>query len=47
LIEELKFAAIFIMCDVPNVELGLQLFSDIIGSKDGHIGGERRELGDP
>ena len=50
-IEELKeklfFAAIFIMHGVVYSDLAIQLFSDIFASKDGHILGERRKLGDP
>lgn len=43
---ELSFAAIFIMHGVVYSDLTIQLFSDILASKDGHILGERRKLGD-
>jgi len=44
---ELRFAAIFIMHGVVYSDLTIQLFSDILASKDGHILGERRTQGDP
>ena len=45
--EDLYFAAIFIMHGVVYSDLTIQLFSDILASKDGHILGERRKHGDP
>lgn len=45
--EDLYFAAIFIMQGTIYSDLTIQLFSDILASKDGHILGERRKLGDP
>lgn len=44
---ELRFSAIFIMHGVVYSDLTIQLFSDILASKDGHILGERRTKGDP
>ena len=45
--EELVISAIFIMHDVIYSDLTVQLFSDILASKTGHILGERRKPGDP
>jgi hypothetical protein len=45
--KELHFSAIFIMHGVLYSDLTIQLFSDILASKDGHILGERRKLGAP
>ena len=44
--EDLYFAAIFIMQGTVYSDLTIQLFSDILASKDGHILGERRKIGD-
>ena len=35
---ELKFHAIMLWSDAVNLELNLQVFSDLIASKDGRIG---------
>lgn len=40
-------SAIFIMQEVTYSDLTVQLFSDILASKTGHILGERRKPGDP
>ena len=45
--EELYFSAIFIMQGVVYSDLTIQLFSDILASKNGHILGDRRKQGDP
>lgn len=45
--QELYFSAIFVMHGVIYSDLTIQLFSDILASKDGHIMSERRKAGDP
>lgn len=45
--KELHFSAIFVMHGVIYSDLTIQIFSDILASKDGHILGERRKKGDP
>ena len=44
---ELKFKAIFIMQGTVYSDLTIQIFADIIGSKDGYIKGDRRKPTDP
>ena len=39
LISQLKFDALFITCDVFCFELNMQIFTDLIMSKDGRLGG--------
>jgi hypothetical protein len=45
--QELKFAALFIVSGVWNIEISLQLFSDILSGTDGTLTGPRRKANDP
>jgi hypothetical protein len=40
--KDLKFAAIILMMDVTHFGMSLQLYSDILSSKDGTVLGEKR-----
>ncbi len=45
--KELNFGAIFIIFGVNFSDMTIQIFSDVLGSKNGNAMGERRTLEDP
>ena len=44
LLEQLKFDALFIACDVYNYEFNMEIFTELVLSKDGRLGQKDRRM---
>ena len=44
LLEQMQFDALFIACDVYNYEFNMEVFGELVLSKDGRLGQKDRRM---